>query len=132
MASSASPSSPDRSSCAAISRSSTRDLAASLFYDPKVRQEGARVEIQNTGARTGLARDVADRLSARAYGVTDVTNGSNAKSAVVLRNGSKRYTAEQLRAALGLPIETTDGVGPDIVIRIGADFRGFATDVATR
>ncbi|TMB96176.1 MAG: LytR family transcriptional regulator, partial [Chloroflexi bacterium] len=110
-------------------RPRVRDLAASLFYDPKVRQEGARVEIQNTGARTGLARDVADRLSARAYGVTDVTNGSNAKSAVVLRNGSKRYTAEQLRAALGLPIETTDGAGPDIVIRIGADFRGFATDV---
>ena len=76
--------------------------------------------------------NVCERLSARAYGVTDVTNGSNAKSAVVLRNGSKRYTAEQLRAALGLPIETTDGAGPDIVIRIGADFRGFATDVATR
>src|SRR5437867_2475315 len=113
-------------------RPRVRDLAASLFYDPKVRQEGARVEIQNTGARTGLARDVADRLSARAYGVTDVTNGSNAKSAVVLRNGSKRYTAEQLRAALALPIETTDGAGPDIVIRIGADFRGFATDVAAR
>ena len=109
-----------------------RDLAASLFYDPKVRQEGARVEIQNTGAREGAARDVADRLSARAYGVSDVTNGSSAKSAIVLRNGSKRYTAEQLKTALGLPIETSDGSGPDIVVRVGADFRGFATDVATR
>jgi LCP family protein required for cell wall assembly len=109
-----------------------RDLAASLFYDPKVRQEGARVEIQNSGARAGLARDVADRLSARAYGVSDVTNGASAKSAIVLHNGAKRYTAEQLKAALGLPIETSDGGGPDIVVRIGSDFRGFSTDVATK
>ena len=113
-------------------RARVRDLAASIFYDPKVRQEGAKVEVQNTGAREGMARDVADRLSARAYGVTDVTNGSSAKSAVILRNGSKRYTADQLKAALGLPIETTDGSGPDIVVRIGSDFRGFATDVATK
>ena len=97
-----------------------------------MRQEGARVEIQNSGARAGLARDVADRLSARAYGVSDVTNGASAKSAVVLHNGTKRYTAEQLKAALGLPIETSDGGGPDIVIRIGSDFRGFSTDVATK
>ena len=106
-----------------------RDLAASLFYDPKVRQEGARVEVQNTGARSGVARDVADRLEARAFGVSAVTDGSSAKSAVVLRNPGKRYTAEQLRTQLGLPMETADGSGgPDIVIRIGNDFRSFASD----
>lgn len=106
-----------------------RDLAASLFYDPKVRQEGARVEVQNTGARSGVARDVADRLEARAFGVSAVTDGSSAKSAVVLRNPGKRYTAEQLRTQLGLPMETADGTGsPDIVVRIGNDFRSFASD----
>jgi len=108
-----------------------RDLAASLFYDPKVRQESARVEVQNTGARNGLAKEVADRLEARSFGISAVTDGASARSAVVLRNGSKRYTAEQLRTQLGLPMETTDSSGgPDILIRIGTDFRSFATDAA--
>jgi hypothetical protein len=52
----------------------------------------------------------------------------------VLRNAGKRYTAEQLRTQLGLPIETADGPGgpgaPDIVVRIGSDFRSFASDSA--
>jgi LCP family protein required for cell wall assembly len=110
-----------------------RDFAAGVFYDPKIRQEGATVGVQNTGARAGTARDVADRLAHRAYGVTDVTDAATAKSAVVLRNPSKRYTADQLRQILGnIPIETatSDGAGPDIIVRIGSDFRGFATDLA--
>jgi LCP family protein required for cell wall assembly len=107
-----------------------RDLAASLFYDPKVRQEAARVEVQNVGASSGLARQVADRLEARAFGVSGVTNGGSARSAVILRNSTKRYTAEQLRTQLGIPLETADGPagGPDIVVRIGNDFRSFASD----
>jgi LCP family protein required for cell wall assembly len=110
-------------------RAKVRNLAAQLFYDPKIRQEGATVEIVNTGARAGTARDVADRLALRAYGITTVTDGSSAKSAIVLRASGKRYTAEQLRQALGdIPIETADGTGPDITVRVGSDFRGFATD----
>jgi LCP family protein required for cell wall assembly len=108
-----------------------RDLAAALFYDPKVRQEGARVEVQNTGALSTVAKQVADRLEARAFGVSAVTDGASARSAVVLRNPGKRYTAEQLRTQLGLPIETANGSGgPDIVVRIGNDFRSFASDSA--
>ena len=113
-------------------KSKILDLAAQLFYDPKVRQEGARVEVQNSGASAGAARDLADRLALRAYGITGVTNSSNARSAIVLRNSSKRYTAEQLRAALGnIPIETSsDSTAPDILVRIGTDYRGLATDLA--
>jgi LCP family protein required for cell wall assembly len=113
-------------------KSKVLDFAAQLFYDPKVRQEGARVEIQNSGAPAGAARDLADRLALRAYGITGITNASNsARSAIVLRNSSKRYTAEQLRAALGnIPIETSsDSTAPDILVRIGTDFRGLATDL---
>jgi len=110
-------------------RAKVRDFAAQLFYDPKIRQEGAKVEIINTGAGTGAAKDVADRLALRAYGITTVTNGPTVKSAIVLRNSSKRYTAEQLRLVLGnVPIETADGGGADITVRIGTDFKGFATD----
>jgi hypothetical protein len=87
--------------------------------------------VQNTGARSGVAKEVADRLEARAFGVSAVTDGSSAKSVVVLRNPGKRYTAEQLRTQLGLPMETADGPGgPDIVVRIGNDFRSFASDSA--
>lgn len=108
-----------------------RDLAAALFYDPKVRQEGARVEVQNTGALSTVTKQVADRLEARAFGVSAITDGAAARSAVILRNPGKRYTAEQLRTQLGLPIETVDGSGgPDIVVRIGNDFRSFASDSA--
>ena len=110
-------------------RAKIRDLAAQIFYDPKIRQEAATVEVMNTGARAGAAKDVADRLALRAYGVTTVQDGASARSAIVLRSASKRYTAEQLRQALGdIPIETGDGAGDDITVRIGADFRGFATD----
>jgi LCP family protein required for cell wall assembly len=108
-----------------------RDLAASLFYDPRVRLEGARVEVQNTGGRSGIAKEVADRLEARAFGVSAVTDAASARSAIVLRNSSKRYTAEQLRTQLGLPMETANGNGgPDILVRIGSDFTSFASDSA--
>ena len=112
-----------------------RDLAAALFYDPRIRQEGAHVEVQNSGARSGTAKDVGERLNARAYAITSVTDAASAKSAVVLRNSGKRYTAEQLAKILGnIPIETasSDGSGPDIIVRVGSDFRGFATDSPTR
>lgn len=114
-------------------RAKIRDFAAQLFYDPKIRQEAARVEVQNSGARAGMARAVADRLSQRAYGVIGVGDGTAAKSAVLLRNPSKRYTADQLRLMLGgLPVETSsESAGPDIVVRIGADFKGFASDLST-
>ena len=108
-----------------------RDLVASLFYDPRVRQEAARVEVQNTGGRSGTAKDVARRLESRAFNVTSVTDGGVSRSAIVVRNSSKRYTAEQLRQQLGIPMETADGgSGPDIVVRIGNDFRAFASDLS--
>ncbi len=112
--------------------SKVRDLVASLFYDPRVRQESARVEVQNTGGRSAIAKDVARRLDSRAFNVTSVIDAGTARSAIVLRNSGKRYTAEQLRLQLGgLPIETGDAPGGvDIVVRIGNDFRAFASDTA--
>lgn len=106
------------------------DLVAQLFYDPKVRREAARVEVQNAGARGTTAKDVADRLAQRSFVVSGPADGAAAKSAIVLRNSGKRYTAEQLKAQLDLPIETADGPGADIVVRVGSDFRGFVSDRA--
>lgn len=110
-----------------------RDLVAQLFYDPRVRQEGARIEVRSAGARPGVAQTVADRLEARAFGILRVTTGPAARSAILLRNPAKRYTAEQLRTQLGgvavqgVPVgETSDA---DILILIGSDFRGLASDL---
>jgi LCP family protein required for cell wall assembly len=115
-------------------RAKIRDLAASLFYDPQVKSEGASVEVRSAGARNGLAQTVADRLTERAFTVATVTNGATGRSAVLVRNNTKRYTANALAAQLGgLPVDTlpsSETTGADIVVRVGTDFRGLATDLA--
>ena len=108
------------------------DLVAWLFYDPRVRQEGARVEVRATGARATTAADVAERLEQRSFSIARVTDGSAARSAVVLRNPAKRHTAEVLAKQLGLGVTTESGesADADIVLRLGSDFRGLASDSA--
>jgi len=110
-----------------------RDLVAQLFYDPKVRQEGARVEVRAAGARSGIAQEVADRLEARAFGILRVTTGTAGRSVILVRSGAKRYTAEQLRSQLGgLPVQDApagEAGDADIIVVVGNDFRGLATDL---
>jgi len=115
-------------------RSKVRDFAASIFYDPQVKAEGASIEVRNAGGRAGMAQSIADRLAERAYAVSIVTNGATARSAVLVRNSAKRYTANALAAQLGgLPVDTLpsgESSPADIVVRVGSDFRGLATDLA--
>jgi LCP family protein required for cell wall assembly len=115
-------------------RAKIRDLAAALFYDPQVKSEGAAVEVRNAGARTGVAQSIADRLTERAFIVSTVSDGATGRSAVLVRNSSKRYTANALALQLGgLPVDTlpsSEQTSADIVVRVGSDFRGLATDLA--
>ncbi len=115
-------------------RAKIRDLAAALFYDPQVKSEGASVEVRNAGARNGLAQSIADRLTERAFRVSTVSDGATSRSAVLVRNSSKRYTANALALQLGgLPVDTlssSETTAADIVVRVGSDFRGLATDLA--
>ena len=107
------------------------DLVAWLFYDPRVLQEAARVEVRSTGARATTAREVADRLTARSFAVARVGDGLQARSSVVLRNPAKRYTADVLAKQLGLGVTTdaAESADAEIVVRLGSDFRGFASDL---
>src|SRR6266852_5248027 len=109
-------------------RAKIRDLAAALFYDPQVKSEGASVEVRNAGARNGLAQSIADRLTERAFTVANVTDGATGRSAVLVRNTAKRYTANALARQLGgLPVDTlpaSEQSSADIVVRVGSDFRG--------
>ncbi|MEK6226482.1 MAG: LCP family protein [Chloroflexota bacterium] len=115
-------------------RAKIRDLAAALFYDPQVKSEGASVEVRSAGARNGVAQSVADRLTERSFTVSTVSDGAVGRSAVLVRNGAKRYTANALAAQLGgLPVDTLpagEQSSADIVVRVGSDFRGLATDLA--
>jgi len=115
-------------------RAKIRDLAAAVFYDPQVKAEGAAVEVRSAGARNGLAQSIAERLTERAFTVATVTDGATGRSAVLVRNSSKRYTANALAQQLGgLPVDTlpaSETTGADIVVRVGTDFRGLATDLA--
>jgi hypothetical protein len=51
-----------------------------------------------------------------------------------VRNNAKRYTATALAQQLGgLPVDTlpsSETSAADIVVRVGTDFRGLATDLA--
>jgi LCP family protein required for cell wall assembly len=110
-----------------------RDFAASIFYDPQVKAEGALIEVRNTGARAGVAQSIADRLAERSFSVSIVTNGASGRSAVLVKNGAKRYTATALAQQLGgLPVDTLssgESSSADIVVRVGSDFRGLATEL---
>jgi LCP family protein required for cell wall assembly len=109
-----------------------RDFAASIFYDPQVKEEGASIEVRSAGARGGVAQGLADRLAERSFSVSLVSDGPTARSAVLVRNGAKRYTANELARQLGdLPVDNLpagEQTGADIVVRVGSDFRGLATD----
>ena len=109
------------------------NLIAELFYDPRVRQENARIEIRGTGGKSSGAQDLADRLSARAFSVARVTAGAAGRSEILIRNSAKRYSADQLAKQLnGIAIRdvgATDPADADIVIVVGTDFKGLATDL---
>lgn len=109
------------------------NLVAELFYDPRVRQEAARIEVRGTGPKSSTAQELADRLSARAFGVARVTAGATGRSEILVRNGGKRYTADQLSKQLnGIPVRdagSSDATDADIVLVVGADFKGLATDL---
>ncbi len=115
-------------------RAKIRDLAAALFYDPQVKSEGASIEVRSAGARTGVAQSIADRLTERAFTVSTVSDGTVGRSAVLVRNAAKRYTANALALQLGgLPVDTlpaSEQSSADIVVRVGSDFKGLATDLA--
>jgi LCP family protein required for cell wall assembly len=109
------------------------NLVAELLYDPRVRQEGARIEVRGTTAKSTAAQDVADRLAARAFGVASVTTGAAGRSEILVKNGGKRYTADQLSRQLsGIPVRdagSSELSDADIVVVVGSDFKGLATDL---
>ncbi|MHB8630346.1 MAG: LCP family glycopolymer transferase, partial [Candidatus Limnocylindria bacterium] len=108
-------------------RAKIANLVAELFYDPRVRQQGARIEVRGVGTPSSVAQEVADRLAARAFDVSSVTAGATGRSEILLRNASERYTAEQLSQQLsGIPVRdagSSEQGAADIVVVVGSDFK---------
>jgi len=109
------------------------DLVAQLFYDPRVKQEAALVEVRGAGVKKEVATGVSERIAARAYTVLATTEAPAGRTAVLVRNQAKRHTADALAAQLGLkgatPLPAGDATGADVVAVIGTDYRGLASDL---
>jgi hypothetical protein len=89
--------------------------------------------VRGSGTKSTAAQEVADRLTARAFGVARVTDGASGRSEILVRNSGKRYTADQLSKQLnGIPVRdagSSDRTDADIVLVVGTDFKGLATDL---
>jgi LCP family protein required for cell wall assembly len=115
-------------------------LKAQLFFDGRLRSEGAFVEVQNGTQTPGLATSVMDYLTKQGFPeadliVGDATDGLDHQQTLIYDLAGKPYTANKLAAWLGLPRSRVQEVqgdvssspvptsAADIVVVLGADAR---------
>lgn len=112
-------------------------LKREIFFDGRLRSEGAFVEIQNGTSAPGLATSVVDYLAERGLPQTDVTisdasDGLYHQETLIYDLAGKEYTAKKLAEWLGLPssriqeVETDESTpvstsSADILVVLGAD-----------
>ena len=113
-------------------------LKAQLFFDGRLRSEGAFVEVQNGTQTPGLATGVMDYLAKQGFPEADLTVGDDTdglyhERTLIYDLAGKPYTAKKLAAWLGLPSSRVQEVrgdktpspvptsAADIVVVLGAD-----------
>lgn len=112
-------------------------LKRQIFFDGRLRSEGAFVEVQNGTSAPGLATSVVNYLAERGLPETDVTisdasDGLYHQETLIYDLAGKEYTATKLAEWLGLPnsriqeVETDMSTpvstsSADIVVVLGAD-----------
>lgn len=114
------------------------ELKRQVFFDPRLRGEGATVEVLNGSGRPALANSVVRYLVRQGLLENDlmagnIAVGSNQPQTLIVDLKGKKYTAEKLAEWLGVPKERIrNGVDPstlpnhsqaDIVVILGADAR---------
>jgi LCP family protein required for cell wall assembly len=104
-----------------------------IFADPRLRREGATVEIRAGTGRPGLAAEVAAAFIQGGLDPLAVSlataSAAGAEQTTILDYGGKRATAAQLAVWLGLPAVRVRAMratgptweGPDIVVVLGRD-----------
>ena len=62
-----------------------------------------------------------------------MTSGASGRSEILVKNSAARYTADQLSKQLsGIPVRdagSSEQTDADIVVIVGTDFKGLATDL---
>jgi len=112
-------------------------LKRQIFFDGRLRSEGAFVELQNGTGAPGLATSVVNYLASRGLPQTDVTISDASDSlhhqeTLIYDLAGKEYTAKKLAEWLGLPnsrireVETDEETPiptspADILVILGAD-----------
>jgi LCP family protein required for cell wall assembly len=112
-------------------------LKRQIFFDGRLRSEGAFVEVQNGTGAPGLATSVVNYLASRGFPQTDVTvsdasDGLYHQETLIYDLAGKQYTASKLAEWLDLPNNRIREVGTgqstpiptssaDIVVVLGAD-----------
>lgn len=114
------------------------ELKNQVFFDPRLRNEGAIVEIQNSSGRAGLATSVQSFLTDQGLMESDVVMRAGAAiptpqpaQTVIYNVTGKRYTAEKVAEWLGVSQDTIHNgselppgsTTADIVIVLGTDAR---------
>jgi len=110
-------------------RDAIRDLVLQVFFDPRLREEGAKVEVLNGTTITGLAARTATVLKNR--GIKDITIDNTSdrhdyQDTTIVNCGGKPYTSGLIASALGIPSERVQSGGDpgctvDVQVILGAN-----------
>ena len=111
-----------------------QELAHSLFVDGYLKQENARIEIQNGTGREGLGASIAKQLKAYSYNVTGASTADEPATTsriIDYTGGKKPYTVQYLQSRFRAevrqetPPAATDPSQPQpqVVILVGSDYK---------
>jgi hypothetical protein len=110
--------------------SQIQQFVHSVFVDSYLKDENARLEVQNGTTKAGLATTVGTMLKGYQYNVVSMVNAPNSNYPTTIlydySNGKKPYTIAYLENRFGVKAQkatppTPDG--PEITLILGADYK---------
>ena len=111
-------------------RDKIRPLIREVFYDSRLKTEGARVEVLNGTERSGLASQTAEILKNNGFTnvrVGDVADGEARSQTQVILYSDKEYSSQVVANLLGIPVnrvtkgKDSQSLSPDIRVILGED-----------
>ncbi len=112
--------------------SEIHEFVSQLLSSSGIRQEQARVEVQNASGRTGLATSEADLLTGYGYVVAGSTNAPAVAQQTVIydySDGKKKAAVEFLKKRYGAEVVSQPGARSDVDIQlvIGGEYASKAS-----
>lgn len=109
--------------------SQIQKLAHSIFTDPYIQKEGAKIEILNGTGVAGKAQEVSDTLTSYGYNVIGVDSNSETIDKTTIydcSNGQKPYTIKYLTDRFTAQTNSScvnANYGADIILVVGKDYK---------